>query len=83
MRILLTVQNGCTDYNSIRTVNGTTYKTFHEACFAMGLLADDKEFIDVIIEANELASGHQLRRLFVTLLLMNTMTTPYRVWNST
>ena len=39
----------------------------------MGLLRDDKEFIDSIIESNNLASGIQLRRLFVTLLLMNTM----------
>ncbi|XP_068497872.1 uncharacterized protein [Phaseolus vulgaris] len=49
----------------------------------MGLLADDKKFIDAIIEANNLASRIQLRRLFVTLLLMNTMSKPDEVWNKT
>jgi len=49
----------------------------------MGLLADDKEFIDVIVEANNLALGIQLRRLFVTLLLMNTMSIPDEVGNNT
>jgi len=49
----------------------------------MGLLAEDKEFTDAIIEANNLASGIQLRRLFVTLLLMNTMSRPEEVWNNT
>jgi len=49
----------------------------------MRLLANDQEFIDVIIEANNLASGIQLRRLFVTLLLMNTMSKPDEMWNNT
>lgn len=49
----------------------------------MGLLADDKEFIDAVIEASDLASGKQLRKLFVTLLVMNTMTDPTKVWKST
>jgi len=46
-------------------------------------LADDKEFIDAIKEASEIASGYQLRRLFVTLLGMNTISKPNVVWNST
>ena len=49
----------------------------------MGLLVDDKEFIDAIIKASELASGNQVRRLFVSLLVMNTMSKPDVVWNAT
>ena len=49
----------------------------------MGLLADDKDFIDAIIESSDLTLGNQLRRLFVTLLLMNTMSRPDEVWNKT
>ncbi|KAK7378665.1 hypothetical protein VNO80_04111 [Phaseolus coccineus] len=49
----------------------------------MGLLADDKEFIDAIIESSNLGSGFQLRKLFVTLLLMNTMARPDEVWIKT
>jgi len=58
-------------------------ETYQEACYALGLLAHDKEYIDAIKEASEFASGYQLRRLFVTLLAMNTISKPDVVWNST
>jgi len=83
MRIVLTIQKGCVNYESIRTIDGQMYETFQEACYALGLLTDDKEFIDAIKEASEIASGYQLRRLFVTLLGTNTMSKPDVVWNST
>lgn len=83
MRLLLTIQRGCMSFDDIKTVNGQIFKTFRDACFALGLLADDKEFIDGIKESSVLGSGHQLRRLFVTLLLMGTMSRPDCVWNAT
>lgn len=78
-----TTQRRCTSFECIRTINGTTYDTFQEACYALGLLDDDRDYIDAIVEANEIASGNQLRRLFVTLLLTNTMSKPYVVWDYT
>ncbi|XP_004501122.1 uncharacterized protein, partial [Cicer arietinum] len=83
LRLLLTIQKGCTSYNDIKRVDGTTHKTFKEACFALGLLQDDNEFVYAITEASQLASGHQLRRLFVILLFMNSMTNPFVVWEAT
>ncbi|KAL4392103.1 hypothetical protein AHAS_Ahas03G0311600 [Arachis hypogaea] len=74
MRLLLNVQRGCTSFKSIRTVNGTTYDTFQEACSALGLLTDDNEFVEAIKEAALLGTGLQLRRLFVTLLLSASIT---------
>jgi len=82
MRILLTIEKGCVDYASIRIVNEQTFNTYEEACYALGLLKDDKEFIDAIKEASELGSGHELRRLFVSLLFMNTMSKPDVVWKA-
>jgi hypothetical protein len=70
MRLLLTRQRGCMSYKCLRTVNGITYDTYKEACYALELLADDKEFIDAIVEASEMYSGHQLRCLFVYLICM-------------
>jgi len=67
LRILLTIQKGCIDYESIKTIDGKYYETYQEACYVLGLLANDKEYIDAIKEASEFASGYQLRRLFVTL----------------
>ncbi|XP_057730151.1 uncharacterized protein LOC130945457 [Arachis stenosperma] len=49
----------------------------------MGLLCDDREFIAAINEVAELASGHQLRKLFAMLLISNSISNPERVWNAT
>ena len=79
----MTYKSGCCNYENIKTVNGVIFKSYKEACYAMRLLVDDNESLDVNIEANNLASGIQLRRLFVTMLLMNTMSRPDEVWNNT
>ncbi|XP_015953323.1 uncharacterized protein LOC107477766 [Arachis duranensis] len=72
-------ERGCTTYESIRIVNGITYSSFQDACYSMGLLCDDKEFIIAINEVAELTSGHQLRKLFVMLLISNSISNPERV----
>jgi len=83
MRILLTFKKGCKGFNCIKTVNGKLYDTFQDACYALGLLSDDKEFTDGIIEASRLQSGQMLRVLFIRLLIMNTMHKPANVWKAT
>ena len=45
-------------------------------------MVDDKELIDAIKEASHLAFGNQLIRLFVSLLIMNTMSKPKVVWDA-
>jgi hypothetical protein len=52
LRLLLTKQKGCMGYSCLRSINGRKYDTFKEACYALGLLSDDKEFIDLITDAN-------------------------------
>ncbi|OMP11284.1 DNA helicase PIF1, ATP-dependent [Corchorus olitorius] len=51
------------------TVDGILYGTFKEACFAMGVLGDDSEWIEAMEEASQIQTGDQLRRLFVMLIL--------------
>ncbi|XP_074289416.1 uncharacterized protein LOC141614569 [Silene latifolia] len=70
-------------YEDIRRVNGTLYDTYKEACYAYGLIGDDKEYIDAIEQASEWASGFYLRKLFATLLLSGTLSMPNRVWEAT
>ncbi|XP_057770918.1 uncharacterized protein LOC130990707 [Salvia miltiorrhiza] len=83
LRCLLNIVRGATSYEDIRCVNGVQYSTFREACYALGLLEDDKEYIDGIVEASNWASASSLRRLFVTLLTSNSMSRPENVWSST
>ncbi|XP_031101949.1 uncharacterized protein LOC116005851 [Ipomoea triloba] len=43
------------------------YNTFKEACYARGLLQDDTEYVDAIMEASYFSTPYSLRKLFVTL----------------
>ena len=43
MRILLAIQKDCIDYDSIKIVNGQIYEIYEQACYALRLLANDKE----------------------------------------
>jgi len=52
--ILLIIEKWCIDYKSIKIINEQIFETYQEACHALGLLVDDKEFIDAIKEASEI-----------------------------
>ncbi|CAH1428475.1 unnamed protein product [Lactuca virosa] len=43
LRIPLNKVKGPTSFDEIRTVNGETHSSFRDACYALGLLDDDKE----------------------------------------
>ncbi|XP_024976242.1 uncharacterized protein LOC112514142 [Cynara cardunculus var. scolymus] len=60
LRILLNKVKGPKSFEDIRTVNGKTFLSFRDACYAVGLLDDDKEYIDAIEEANLTASDLSL-----------------------
>jgi len=83
LRTLLNYVKGPTSYDELKTVDNIKYNTFKEACFARGLLDDDKEFIDAIIEASLWGTGAYLRRMFSTLMVNGQLTRPEVVWNST
>ncbi|XP_020972762.1 uncharacterized protein LOC110269328 [Arachis ipaensis] len=83
LRLLLNFVRGPTSYEDIRTINGILYPTFGDACYAQGILDDDKEYIDAIEEASIWGSGQYLRKLFATLLFSNTITRPEHVWKNT
>ncbi|KAK9714758.1 hypothetical protein RND81_06G117800 [Saponaria officinalis] len=68
-------------FEDIRTVNGVVYPTYREACYAIGIIGDDKEYIDAIVEASFWGSGYYLRNLFSILLLSGTLSMPSIVWD--
>jgi len=49
----------------------------------MGLLSDDREYIDAITEASMWGSGTFLRRMFAILMLSSKLSRPEVVWNTT
>lgn len=82
MRMLLSQVKGVESFEDIRTINGVLYNSYREACYALGLLDDDKEYIDAIQESSLWGSADYLRRLFVLLLFSNSMSRPSFVWNT-
>ncbi|XP_059285058.1 uncharacterized protein LOC132038402 [Lycium ferocissimum] len=82
MRMLLNFVKGCTSFESIRTINGVKHKTYQEACYALGLLDDDKEWNDCLAEASIWATGNELRHLFVTILIHCQVSDSSMVWKN-
>ncbi|XP_031127813.1 uncharacterized protein LOC116029909 [Ipomoea triloba] len=72
---------GPTSFQDIKTVQGVVYPTFRDACYARGLLDDDREYIDAINEASNWSTAQSLRKLFVILLTANLVNRPENVWN--
>ena len=83
MRILVGIIRGPEEYKDLRTIDGKELKTFEEACYFLGLIDNDKEYVDGIKEASIWATGDYLRKLFASLLLSNSMSRPDVVWNDT
>ncbi|KAI9092285.1 hypothetical protein K1719_027785 [Acacia pycnantha] len=83
LRLLLTKVRGPKNYEDIRTVNNVVFPIFREACYALGLLDDDKEYIDAIKEASSWASGNYLRHFFTSMLLSHCLSQPAIVWEQT
>ncbi|XP_071739780.1 uncharacterized protein [Rutidosis leptorrhynchoides] len=75
LRILLNKVKGPTSCQDIWTVDGILFDNFKDACYHLGLLGDDKEYIEAIKEAFFGEGGHFVRNLFAQLLLNNTMST--------
>jgi hypothetical protein len=82
LRMILNVAKGPTCYQDLKFVKGVQYLTFREACFALGFLGDDREFIEAIKEASIWGSCYFLRKLFVCMLLSGSMDRPNHVWEN-
>ena len=71
LRMLLHIVKGAKSFSDVRTVEGHRYPTFQDACQALGLLGDDREWSFAMSDAAHWAFPYQLRELFVTLLFCN------------
>ena len=81
LRMMLDCCKGPTSFEDIRTIANIQYPTYREACFAMGFLQDDREYVEAIKEAKDWGTTNYLRKLFVLILLTGAMSKPEEVWN--
>ena len=81
LRLLLTVVPGATSFAHLCTVNNVPYNTFKEACFVLGLLESDQEWVQCLREASQMQLGYTLRMLFATILFHCNPTSPGILWN--
>ncbi|OMO77055.1 hypothetical protein COLO4_25375 [Corchorus olitorius] len=65
---------GPRSFEELRTVNGVLLPTFKDACKELGLLGNDREWIEAIQESSYQASGAELRNLFVYFLTFSRIT---------
>ncbi|GJW87882.1 reverse transcriptase domain-containing protein [Tanacetum coccineum] len=79
LRMLLNVVRGPQTSEELLTVNKRVCVTFKEACFAYGLLNDDREWTRAIQEASLWALRPQLHDLFVTIFLFCDLNPEQRV----
>ncbi|EGT58459.1 hypothetical protein CAEBREN_15442 [Caenorhabditis brenneri] len=81
LRQLLLYTKGSRSFQDLRTVQGYEWPTFVEAARAAGFLSDDLIYEKTLQEAVEFKTGSQLRSLFVTLLLFETIDNAEELWN--
>ncbi|PRQ34232.1 putative DNA helicase [Rosa chinensis] len=79
MRMLLNIQKGCTNFDSIKTINGIIYSSYQEACQKLGLLGDDKEWVEALENSLHAATASEIRQLFVTIILFCDVADPQKL----
>ncbi|CAN7050018.1 unnamed protein product [Brassica rapa subsp. trilocularis] len=83
LRILINVVRGPKGFEMMKVVGDVAFEEYKEACFARGLLDDDKEWHEAIEEPSYWATGRQLRRLFVIILVYCQVISPLKLWDHT
>ena len=71
---------GKKSFEDLRTVEGEVCATFKEACTKLGLLQDDNEWHQVLMEADYIQNSPALRELYITIVLYCEPSDPRRLF---
>ncbi|KAG5599419.1 hypothetical protein H5410_030789 [Solanum commersonii] len=82
MRMLLNFVKWCTSFQSIRRVNEVNHKTYRKACYTLGLLDDNKEWNDCLVEASGWATENELKHLLVMVLMHYQVCDARQLWKN-
>ncbi len=80
LRTLQLHKAGMDYFKSLRIVDGVLYSTHREACCALGLLADDAEWMWCLQESYA-SSSEALTTVFATILSFFDPSNPVQLWN--
>lgn len=83
LRVLINKVRGPRCYADIRTVDGVVLPSYEATCYRLGLLDDDKEYIEGLKECSFWASGRYVRNFFAQMLLSESLSSPKAVWEAT
>lgn len=83
LRVLINKVKGPVCYEDIRNVNGVLHLSYEDACFDLGLLDDDKEYIEGLKECSFYSSSGSVRNLFAQMLISDSLSMPKLVWEET
>jgi len=81
LRMLLHHKRGATSFDDLKTIDGVSCQSFQEACRQLGLLEDDTEKDNAMMEASSVRFGPQLRLAFATILMYCRPADPLEFWN--
>ncbi|XP_074346781.1 uncharacterized protein LOC141685588 [Apium graveolens] len=82
LRMLLMRRKGCTSFDELRTVEGHVFESFKEECAAMGLLQNDSQWHEAMVENSHSSLAKQLREMFVNILAYCSISYPLFLWNA-
>ncbi|KHJ34269.1 putative transcriptional factor b3 [Erysiphe necator] len=78
---LLTVKRGARSYRDLYTVNGIECVCSSAACRALGLLADEGEWVEFIDQIKDTATGHSLRMTLASIITNSLVTSAQAIWD--
>ena len=61
---LLVMEGAYRSWEAIRTIDGVVYDSFQEAALAKGLVSNDNEFIEAIVQRRHDHTGHRTPLFF-------------------